>query len=88
MSVKFDEESQAAYDWRMLIESRLERIENDIAAMKLDIAILKATSATKTDIAELKAAIAESKSSTIMWVVTAVFVAQLLPALLKLFHLG
>lgn len=85
MSVKFDEESQAAYDWRMLIESRLERIENDIA-------FLKATCATKVDIAELrgdlKAGLAETKASIIMWVVTSVFVGQLLPALLKLFNLG
>lgn len=89
MSTKFDEESQAAYDWRMTIEARLGRIEADIAVMKIDIAILKATTATKSDITELragqKASLAEAKSSIITWVVSAVFIAQLLPALLKIF---
>lgn len=77
MSVTFDDEKPEAYAWRMNIETRLEKIEADIAAMKLDIGILKATSATKSDLAE-------AKSSIIVWVVGAIFVAQLLPALLKL----
>lgn len=37
---------------------------------------------------ELRAQIAEAKASIIQWVVTAVFIAQLLPALLKLFLPG
>lgn len=37
--------------------------------------------ATKSDISDTKAAISEAKSSIIMWVVGAVFLAQLLPAL-------
>jgi hypothetical protein len=56
--------------------------------MKLDIEIIKATGATKSDLAELsgelKAMIAEAKASTIMWVTTAIFLAQLLPSLIKL----
>ncbi|MRW89210.1 hypothetical protein GJ699_04360 [Duganella sp. FT80W] len=92
MSTKFDEESQASYDWRMTIEHRLDNIEADIATMKLDIAFLKANGATKTDIAELrgdiKAQLAEAKSSIIVWVVGSVFLAQLLPALLKLLITG
>ena len=44
--------------------------------------------ATKTDIVELKAAtkadIAEAKTTIIMWVVSAIFLAQLLPSLLRL----
>jgi len=89
MSMKFDDERPEAYAWRMNIEARLGKLEADVAAIKLDIAFLKANSATKTDIAELKgelkAALAEAKSSIIIWVVGAIFVTQLLPSLLKLF---
>jgi hypothetical protein len=35
--------------------------------------------------AEIRVAVAEAKTSTIMWVVSAIFLAQLLPALLKSF---
>ena len=56
-------------------------------ATKADIAELR--SASKADIAELRAAtkadIAEAKTSIIQWVVSAIFIAQLLPSLLKLF---
>lgn len=51
------------------------------AATKADIADLRA--ATRTDIADLKGAtkadISEAKTTIIMWVVGAIFVAQLLP---------
>jgi ribosome-interacting GTPase 1 len=74
------------------MEERIEKLEADVATIKIDIAVLKTNSATKADIAELKAElkaqIAETKSSTIVWVVGAIFLAQLLPALLKLFFPG
>lgn len=76
--MKFDDEKSEAYAWRMNIEARLEQLEADLTAIKLDVGILKANSATKTDLAE-------AKSSIILWVVGAIFVAQLLPSLLKLF---
>jgi len=63
------------YDGAM--EKRLEKLEADVAAIKLDLGILKAVSATKADLAE-------AKTSVITWVVSAIFIAQLLPALLKL----
>jgi hypothetical protein len=66
------------------IESDLVVMKADIAVMKTDIAVIKATAATKTDLAQVRAEIAEAKSSIIMWVVSAIFIAQLLPALLKL----
>jgi hypothetical protein len=53
------------------------------AAMSSELA--QARAAIATNLAETKAAIAEAKSSIIMWVVAAIFLAQLLPALLKLF---
>lgn len=43
---------------------------------------------TKAQLAEAKAQIAEAKTSIIQWSVTAIFIAQLLPALLKLFLPG
>ena len=57
------------------------------AITKAEIAELRA--ATKADIAELRAAtkaeIAEAKTAIIMWAVGAIFLAQLLPSLLRLF---
>jgi hypothetical protein len=67
------------------MEKRIEKLEADMSALRLDVGIIKANGATKSDIAETKAAISEAKSATIMWVVTAIFLAQLLPSLLKKF---
>lgn len=70
------------------MEARVAQLEADVAVIKIDVAVIKANGATKTDIAELRAAmeskIAEAKSSTIIWIVGAIFVAQLLPQVLKM----
>jgi hypothetical protein len=86
--MKFDDERPEAYHWRMNTEASIQRLEDDVASIKVDIAFLKANSATKADIAELKALIAETKSSIIMWVMSAIILGQLLPSLLKLFTSG
>ena len=62
------------------MEARVEKLEDRLAAIELDLGILKATSATKSDLAE-------AKTTIILWVVSAVILAQILPGLLKKFGL-
>lgn len=59
----------------------------DLAEMKAELASMKENGATKKELADLRAelmtALAEVKASIIMWVVSAIFLAQLLPGLLS-----
>lgn len=69
------------------MEKRIGKLEGRLAAIELDLGILKATCATKSDLAELKATVSEAKTTIILWVVSAVILAQMLPGLLKKFGL-
>lgn len=60
------------------MEARLEILEADLAAIKLDVALIKLQGATKSGIVELKASISDGRSTIMMWAVSAVFIAQLL----------
>lgn len=62
------------------LESLTEKSVERLIALERDLAVVKSNYATKSDIAE-------AKNSIIMWVVSAVLLAQLLPALLKKFGL-
>lgn len=63
------------------MEARMKALEESMVTVKTDLAVIKATLATKEDIQATKRDIAEAKSSIITWVVGAVFLAQLLPAI-------
>jgi hypothetical protein len=62
------------------MEARVKALEDALSTAKTDLAVIRSNYATKADIAE-------AKNSIIMWVVSAVLLAQLLPAILKKFGL-
>lgn len=66
------------------IDLRLLKIETELGAFKQEAF---RTFATKEDLAKLEVKMVETNNKTIMWVVSAVMLAQLLPALLKKFGL-
>jgi hypothetical protein len=57
------------------LETFAEEATKRLAVIEQDLAVIKATYVTKADLAE-------AKSSIIVWVVSAIFLAQLLPRLL------
>jgi len=67
------------------MEPRVKALEETMIQVRQDLAVMRSNYVTKADLSEvrgdLKAEIANSKSSIIMWVVGAIFLAQLLPAL-------
>jgi hypothetical protein len=60
------------------IESLAEKIVERLSAIESDVAVIKSNYATKADIAKAKNAI-------VMWVVSALLLAQVLPTLLTVF---
>jgi hypothetical protein len=76
------------------MEGRMDRMEVDLTALKadvaamrcdvntlnIDMAVVKANYATKTDVLE-------ARHSIVMWIVSAILLAQLLPPVLRKFGL-
>lgn len=62
------------------LEALAEKTSERLSAIEKDVAVIKSNYATKADIAE-------AKNSVIMWVVSAILLAQLLPPILKKFGL-
>jgi hypothetical protein len=56
----------------MELTERVAHLEKEVAAIKTDVAVIKSNYATKADVLD-------AKNSVIMWVVAAIFMAQLLP---------
>lgn len=62
------------------LEAIAEKTSDRLAKLEQDVAIIKSNYSTKADVSE-------AKNSIIMWVVSAIFLAQLLPPILKKFGL-
>ena len=60
-------------------------MEAELPAIRIDVAMIRQTCAIKGDLAEvkadLKAAISEVQTKIIIWVMSAILIAQLLPVL-------
>jgi hypothetical protein len=74
-NAKLDDGSAPPEDPPM--EAPIKKLELDVAAMKVDIAVIKATCASKADLAE-------TRSALVLWIVSVVFLGQLLPGLIRL----
>jgi hypothetical protein len=60
---------------------RLTAIERDVAVIKTELQNMKANFASKADVSD-------ASNKIIMWVVTAILLAQVLPPLLRKFGIG
>jgi hypothetical protein len=59
-------------------EALADKAVERLGALERDVAVIKSNYATRSDISD-------AKTSIVMWVVSAILLAQLLPALLKKF---
>jgi hypothetical protein len=65
------------------LEQFAEKTSDRLTEIERDLSVIKSNYATKADLVLVKADLANARSSIIVWVVSAVFLAQLLPLFLK-----
>lgn len=63
------------------LEALAEKTSEKLGALEKDLAVVRSNYATKADVEAAKTAVADAKSSIIQWVVGAILVSQLLPAI-------
>ena len=67
------------------LETLVDKVVERLGPLERDVAVIKSNYATKADIADVRAQIADAKNSIIMWLVSAILLAQILPTLLQKF---
>lgn len=65
------------------LETLVDKVVERLGTLERDVAVIKSNYAMKADIADVRAQISDAKNSIIMWVVSAILLAQVLPALLR-----
>jgi predicted Zn-dependent protease len=60
------------------MDIQMKEIKDDLAVLNIEMAVVKANYSTKKDVAE-------AKHSIVMWVVSTMFLVQLLPVMMKKF---
>lgn len=68
------------------LEAIAETTRDKIAGVETRLAVIEKTMATKADVTEVKAYTAEAKNSIIIWVVSAIILAQVVPGIIKAFR--
>ncbi|ANN71528.1 hypothetical protein BAU08_09435 [Bordetella bronchialis] len=63
------------------MERRVKALEDAMIQVKQDLAVIRSNYATQANVEAVKSSVAEAKSAIIMWVVGAIFLAQVLPHL-------
>jgi hypothetical protein len=79
-------------DYDPNMEIRLAKVEQDVADLKVAVKVIQETMATRTDIESLRTQIEALKAyfearqtRMLMWIISAVFFAQLLPLIARHF---
>lgn len=67
------------------LEALGEKIAERLGTLERDVAVIKSNYATRADIAATRTDISDAKNSIVMWVVSAILLAQILPSILKKF---
>lgn len=67
------------------LESFADKIGERLVSVEKDIAVIKSNYATKEDVQSVRTAVSDAKGSIILWVVSAIILAQVVPQIPALF---